>query len=950
MKKINFVRNAVVVEGFVESPKPLFRSIVDGYFIKPTDTEKVLIKSVFSGYDKVFTNWCAFGTDPKKKPAKVPWNGLARRPASSDKRISWVDLDIALAIANSTKINGLGIFLNGTDLTVIDVDHIKKDGSSDDIEDIMDLDIVKFILNKFNSYTEISPSGKGLHIFLKGKVEIPEGFSSKKNGEFHYNGYTAQFEVFDGEKFHKSYNSRDLDKNKKTGSPRFMTISGLVIDEEHKQINPLNKDEFIEFAKECGNIYVDNNEPVSNEYKPTLVTDKDDTEIIRIINSTPRMLEFMNPDVIHFTNCAEADMVVRFNDTGYAVEDSNEGDTYRLEYDSPSEYDAALMGKIAFLTRNPDQMINVFKMSDYYKKFRSVRDKYKVSRKDYWNRTVEGALSWSNLHPEANPFMYLDYNYLTDKVHNKVLTDKEFVEYLIHKGILDQVKMLCVGKSDEDNQFIKYNKNIGCWDTQHRSVSAFTDVLYEEVDRLINIIEVKRAKDYEELQKKIAAVEAKGEKWEGATELPADPVYTYLTRLYNAKGINSLINVMKKLSSIQTFWEDYDDVNKCGDYLYFEDCKLDLNTGDWLDITPDDMNSKSCALKVKPYLNPDGTIKTDGTVQKYMHDFFIPTMGKNKGIYQKGFYKMFMSALGSSLYGYVKEKYFYFMYGEGNTGKSVLMDTIAAALGGDTDRGFYMPLDPSFFTAERGGNNDTLYHSKGRRFGVGSEMESVMKLKNDTVKYYTGNDNIRVSAKYMRQISFKMSLSNFIETNELPFISNGLDAAMCNRIAIISCEHVVNSKDQDKNLKKKLAADVGGLIWLLKTASDIYRSEGLVIPEEALTLKQEYVKELSTIEQFAQEFLVFTGDEADKIPSGELYEEYRRFYTNIEYGLGKQEKYIESENTFLKNLRKAARSRGVEMYSKQERDKTHPKGRTSYTYGVKFADVEIEEEIPEFFR
>ena len=678
MKKINFVRNAVVVEGFTESPKPLFKSVVDGYFIKPTDTEKVLIKSVFSGYDKVFTNWCAFGTDPNKKPAKVPWVGLARRPASSDNSKSWVELDIALALANATKINGLGIFLNGTDLTVIDVDHIKEDGSSKDVEDIMDLDIVKFILNKFNSYTEISPSGKGLHIFLKGKVEIPEGFSSKKNGEFHYNGYTAQFEVFDGEKFHKSYNRRDLDKNKKTGSPRFMTISGLVIDEDHKQINPLNKDEFIEFAKECGNIYVDNSEPVSNEYKPTLVTDKDDDEIIKIINSTPRMLEFMNPDVIHFTNCAEADMVVRFNDSGYAVEDPKEGDTYSLEYNSPSEYDAALMGKIAFLTRNPDQMINIFKLSDYYKKFRSVRDKYKVSRNDYWYRTIEGALGWSNSHPEANPFMYLDVNYLTNNLHNGILTDKVFLEYMLNKGILTNVRCLTDVKYKLP---VEYDDSLGCWNLNNKNESILIDKINAEVDRLINIIEVKRAKDYEDLQKKIAAVEAKGEKWEGARELPKDPVYGYLVSTQNIKGVTDILNYIKKATQMAAIQSDFDKTATTRNYLNFEDCKLNLDTGEFEDHSPEDMISKSCCFRAKDYINPDGSFKTDGTVQKYLHDFFTPTTGKNKGIFNKELYDYFITAVGVANYGSSKEKCAFFLKGPSNTGKSVLMDSIGYILG-----------------------------------------------------------------------------------------------------------------------------------------------------------------------------------------------------------------------------------------------------------------------------
>ena len=864
------------------------QKVVLNVFDRPLDNVD-LLKEVFSGYlnQRVFVNWIAVFDGYDKKPKKVPFNPFFMKNASVDKPKTWVRLDDAIddGLINYKSINGIGIVLNDTDLTVIDVDQITDSTGNVITENITDLPIIKELVKKFNSYAEVSPSGKGIHIFIKGKIKPTEDEETTKNGVFKYDGYTAKYEFFDGVVFSKG---------------RFVTVTGNIIGDV-KTINAVDLDELKQFAINGGNIK--KIEPKhKKEYQSVCVetATKEDSQVLELIQTNKRF----NPEYIYFTDTAGSKLIVKLTDTGYEVLPDETNTDGFIEHPSPSEYDAALMGTIAFLTKDQAQMGRIFRSSKYYKCFRLKRNFFKCRRTQYWEGTIKKAINWANENPQFNPFRFEELKDLYSRSHDGRLTDRDFLKYLIDKGVLDRVRLLHAGRSNNDSQFINYDSDIGAWDLLHRSDTAFTDILYAETDRLIALIEEKRAKEYAELQKKIAAVEAKGEEWTGARELPNDLVYYYLIKLNNAKGITSLANLTRKVSDMQCYMDDFDNVDVNGSYLFFEDCKLDLDTGEWLDSSPEDMNTKSCAIKVKQYLNPDGSIKTDGTVQKYLHDFFTPTVGDNAGKFQEGFYNLFMEAIGSSLYSRLIEKYFYVLQGDGNTGKSVLMDSIGNALGGDTDRGYFMALDPSFFKRERGGNNDSAVNSKGKIIGVCPELGMDDIFRTETVKSGTGNETIRASAKYEKQISFKNTMTKWFETNDVGRIANGYDEAFINRLVIIKAEHVVAPEDQDKNLRRNLAKDIGGWLWFFVTAADMYRKNGVVLTPEALAIKKKYVKEMSTIANFADTCLVKTNNNDDYICTYELFPRYKNFYTDDMNGLGKQERHIENGDAFLKGLYK----------------------------------------------
>jgi putative DNA primase/helicase len=116
---------------------------------------------------------------------KVPYRIDGLR-ASSTNPEDWTDFDTACRAFDPAKHSGLGFVLTKEDnIVCIDLDHCIRDGQICDEA----LHIVRII----NSWTEISQSGKGLHIFVKGSK--PTDKSRAKPREF------KSLEVYDSARY-----------------------------------------------------------------------------------------------------------------------------------------------------------------------------------------------------------------------------------------------------------------------------------------------------------------------------------------------------------------------------------------------------------------------------------------------------------------------------------------------------------------------------------------------------------------------------------------------------------------------------------------------------------------------------------------------------------------------------------------------------------------------------
>ena len=104
--------------------------------------------------------------DGNLKPTKPPVSAITGFGASHSKPSDWAAHDIALAFAKNKKLPGVGIVLTEDDgFTGIDLDDCRD-------PDTGELDLwVEDIVSLGETYGEVSPSGTGLRLIVRGKIE-----------------------------------------------------------------------------------------------------------------------------------------------------------------------------------------------------------------------------------------------------------------------------------------------------------------------------------------------------------------------------------------------------------------------------------------------------------------------------------------------------------------------------------------------------------------------------------------------------------------------------------------------------------------------------------------------------------------------------------------------------------------------------------------------------------
>ena len=104
------------------------------------------------------------GEDHKRK---VPINAMDGQPAKSNDPTTWCDFDTACLGKERFGLDGIGFMFSGDGIFGIDIDHCYN-------PETRELDpAAAEIIETVQSYTELSPSGTGIHILCKGA--LPEG-------------------------------------------------------------------------------------------------------------------------------------------------------------------------------------------------------------------------------------------------------------------------------------------------------------------------------------------------------------------------------------------------------------------------------------------------------------------------------------------------------------------------------------------------------------------------------------------------------------------------------------------------------------------------------------------------------------------------------------------------------------------------------------------------------
>ena len=127
--------------------------------------------------------------DRDGKPTKIPVTPGAGGFASSTESDTWSDFETALEYTETEHADGVGfVFTDDDPIVGVDLDDC-HDPETGDVDDA-----ARDIIDRLDSYTEVSPSGTGFHVLIKG--ELPESRNRRGSIELYD---TARFFTVTGD-------------------------------------------------------------------------------------------------------------------------------------------------------------------------------------------------------------------------------------------------------------------------------------------------------------------------------------------------------------------------------------------------------------------------------------------------------------------------------------------------------------------------------------------------------------------------------------------------------------------------------------------------------------------------------------------------------------------------------------------------------------------------------
>lgn len=224
-------------------------------------------------------------------------------------------------------------------------------------------------------------------------------------------------------------------------------------------------------------------------------------------------------------------------------------------------------------------------------------------------------------------------------------------------------------------------------------------------------------------------------------------------------------------------------------------------------------------------------------------------------------------AAGMSLTGDTSEHVLFICHGSGRNGKSTFLNTLLALLG---DYG--MTAAPDLLIAKQNDRHPTeLADLFGKRLVVSIESEEGRRLAESLVKQLTGGDKIK--ARRMREDFWEFSPSHklWLATNHKPRV-RGTDIAIWSRLKLIPFAVTFPEDKQDKQLAKKLLAELPGILRWAVEGCLTWQRDGLRVPEEVKAATESYRQEQDVLAAFLNECCIINP--LAKVAARNLYKAY----------------------------------------------------------------------------
>jgi P4 family phage/plasmid primase-like protien len=210
-----------------------------------------------------------------------------------------------------------------------------------------------------------------------------------------------------------------------------------------------------------------------------------------------------------------------------------------------------------------------------------------------------------------------------------------------------------------------------------------------------------------------------------------------------------------------------------------------------------------------------------------------------------------LSWLGYCLTGSSQEQKILVLYGDGQNGKSAILDSLYAVSG---DYGYPLSREVLIRTSALANtkNTDELADLEGRRWGSFAESEPTDFLSEGRIKSLTGTEIIKATRKYGRSATFTMQTTLMLDTNYRPRIQ-GNDFGILRRVKLLPFINVIPQERKVMDWAKKIVRTEGDAILtaVLNEAHKYYlRGELAPEPEHVKLACREFADDNDAIGTF----------------------------------------------------------------------------------------------------
>ncbi|MEZ5764894.1 MAG: phage/plasmid primase, P4 family [Xanthobacteraceae bacterium] len=269
---------------------------------------------------------------------------------------------------------------------------------------------------------------------------------------------------------------------------------------------------------------------------------------------------------------------------------------------------------------------------------------------------------------------------------------------------------------------------------------------------------------------------------------------------------------------------------------------------------------------------------------------------------------------GYALTGSVRENAFFFCYGLGANGKTVLIETMAKVLGD-----YALPAPIEMFTLSKmQGHTTDIAGLQGARMITASETEAGRALAEARIKLLTGGE--KVSARRMRadNTAFEPQFKLFLTGNHKPRISSN-DEAIRRRIHLVPFTTTIPPWQRDQRLPEKLIDEWPGILgWAVQGCLD-WQRQGLNPPGCVREATDDYLNAEDVVLGWLSSCVEF--DPNATASTQELFGSWGRFAEAAQEPIGPQKEFVKAlrgKNLILDHTRNGNRWIGLRLKEKAQ--------------------------------